>query len=263
VTSGRAPKAANEVLLHRHVAATLDAELGDAVRLRGLDADGREVERAFELVGLGVVPVMDGRIDAGVALTIDGLATISPYGEADFAIANFAPGASRADLFRELRAEGIEFKEPFDAERAGAGGIVHLDLERAGQAPWILAVLVGAMAAGVLVHLVLTASRAHRRDLAMHRALGFVRRQLVGASLTHAIALVGIALVVAVPTGIVTGNALWRTYARGLGVAPEAAVSWASLGELIAIVAVLAALTALPIALRLSRMQCAPVLRAE
>jgi hypothetical protein len=263
VTKGRAPKAADEVLLHRHLADALGADVGDAVTLRGVDARGATVEREFELVGLGVVPILDGRIDRGFAVTLDGLGTISPYSEADYALVNYAPGASSDDLDRELRASGIQFDAPFGVDRPKTADIAQLDLERAGQAPWILAILVGVMAAGVLMHLVLTASRAFRRDLAMHRALGFVRRQLVGASMTHAVALVGIALVLAVPIGIIAGRALWLTYARGLGVAPETAISWTSLGELVMGVAALAALTALPIALRLSRMQCAPVLRAE
>jgi len=90
VLVGRAPQGADELMLNTELAKRLDVEIGDEVAVLADDSyaflhDILGVERdlpdrretSFELVGIGVLPpVLDGRFDKGVSLTLDGLRRI-------------------------------------------------------------------------------------------------------------------------------------------------------------------------------------------
>jgi ABC-type antimicrobial peptide transport system permease subunit len=74
------------------------------------------------------------------------------------------------------------------------------------------------LAAGTLIHVVVTSMRRRRRDLAVLKTLGFTRRQLVltVASTATVSALIG--LLVGIPAGLATGRWLWTVRAEDLGV---------------------------------------------
>ena len=87
VIAGRAPEADHEVMLARELSDTTGADIGDAVDLHlatresmlamQLDVpwDGPADEvTELEVVGIGVLPIGDGRIGIGASLTFDGLA---------------------------------------------------------------------------------------------------------------------------------------------------------------------------------------------
>jgi hypothetical protein len=93
VVDGRAPAGPDEILLSRAVAERRRIGVGDAVDVIApgplfwlADAIGADPEidgmrpavRSFELVGIGVVPVLDGQLDRGAALTLDGLRRLLP-----------------------------------------------------------------------------------------------------------------------------------------------------------------------------------------
>ena len=84
--------------------------------------------------------------------------------------------------------------------------------------PLLLAGLLGLLGAGVLVHLLVTSVRARRRDLAVLKTIGFTRRQLATAVAAQATTLVLVALVIAIPLGIVIGRWTWSSFADDLGV---------------------------------------------
>jgi ABC-type antimicrobial peptide transport system permease subunit len=75
-----------------------------------------------------------------------------------------------------------------------------------------------------LVHVLVVSVARRRREASLLRALGFVRRQIAYSVWwqTTSIALVGI--VVGVPLGVAIGRAIWQSFARSLGVLPEAVV---------------------------------------
>ena len=95
------------------------------------------------------------------------------------------------------------------------------NLEKVAGLPPVVAAVLATLGALGLVHAVLVATRRQRRDLAVLRALGFVRGQvwsLVGVQ-TAAYCLVGV--VVGVPLGIIVGRWSWRVLARQLGAADD------------------------------------------
>lgn len=89
VLAGRAPEGADELVLNADIAAKLGVKIGDEVAVSGDDffaflhqllgvatdlPDRRTT--SFELVGIAVLPIMDGRFDKGMSLTMDGLRRI-------------------------------------------------------------------------------------------------------------------------------------------------------------------------------------------
>ena len=84
-----------------------------------------------------------------------------------------------------------------------------------------------ALAGGAVIAIALTLSASvhrRRRDLALLRALGFVRRQLLATIAWQAsvIAIVGVAL--GVPLGILLGRWLWTLFANSIDAVPEPTV---------------------------------------
>ena len=86
VVRGRTPEGPDELLISPALANELGVHVGDSVTILANDfyaflhddlgvardlPDLREVP--FELVGIGVLPIPDGRLDSGVSLTLDGL----------------------------------------------------------------------------------------------------------------------------------------------------------------------------------------------
>jgi len=88
--------------------------------------------------------------------------------------------------------------------------------------PLALAGLLGALALATLAHTLVTSIRRRRRDLAILKTLGFVRRQVSIAVAWQSTALAAIAAVIGVPLGVAAGRRLWGLFADQLGVAAGA-----------------------------------------
>ena len=129
--------------------------------------------------------------------------------------------------------------------------------------PLVLVGLLVLLAVATLVHLLVTAVRRRRKDLAMLRALGCRAAQMRRVVLVQATALVALAVVVAVPLGVIAGRVLWAATAHWLGVPVEQVVPvW----ELVAVVAGAFAVgwvAALAPAIRAGRVDPAEILRSE
>jgi ABC-type lipoprotein release transport system permease subunit len=90
VVEGRAPAGPDEIVLSRALAERQRVDVGDVVdvvappasfglaQALGADVGIGPAIRPFELVGIGVVPVLDGQLDRGAALTLDGIRRLIP-----------------------------------------------------------------------------------------------------------------------------------------------------------------------------------------
>ncbi len=88
--------------------------------------------------------------------------------------------------------------------------------------------LVSALALGVIVALALTliaSVRQRRRDLALLKAVGFVRWQLAAAVAWQATVAAVVGIVVGIPLGIIAGRWLWDLFARQIYAVPYPTVS--------------------------------------
>jgi len=129
--------------------------------------------------------------------------------------------------------------------------------------PAILAGLLAVMAAITIAHLLITAIRRRRRELAVLRALGLVPRQVSWAIAWQATTVVGVAAVIGLPLGLAVGRTAWAVVAGQIGVAVRPTVPVPLVLSLIPAALLVANLVAAGPAMAAARIRLAPVLRSE
>jgi putative ABC transport system permease protein len=220
VITGRAPVGPAEILLNPLLAKRLQVTIGDRVDLRRADpqnpSQASTTTLPFDVVGLGIVPIGDGRVDTGFALTLEGLATLVPSGP-DLAVLGLEAGADREQIKAGLVQAGLDETSIIEG-KLSSSKLVQLDTKQVAATPRIAAGLFAVTAAAVLVHSVIAAGRKRRRELAILKAIGLSARQATTASIWHALTATFIAVVLAVPIGAGIGTRLWSIYAESLGV---------------------------------------------
>ena len=100
---------------------------------------------------------------------------------------------------------------------------VPVNLVNFGQAvdfPLLLGVTLALFGAATLAHLLFVSVARRRRQVALLKVLGFVRRQVLATTCWQALTVVVIGLVIGVPVGIAVGESVWRTFASHLGAVP-------------------------------------------
>jgi predicted lysophospholipase L1 biosynthesis ABC-type transport system permease subunit len=129
--------------------------------------------------------------------------------------------------------------------------------------PLILGGVLALLAVGTLAHVLVTAVRRRRRDLAILKTLGLVRRQVLGVVEWQALSLAGVALLIGVPLGLLAGRWAWSLFASSVGLAPAVSIPIALVVLIIPVTAVVAALIAAWPGRAAARLRPATVLRAE
>jgi hypothetical protein len=267
IIAGRAPTTAREILLGTETLRALGLHIGDEVDAFGQDGTweqpGAETSARMRIVGTGVIPVAD-QFGHGAAMTIDGAASLNStvLGEAYFL--RVAPGTDHDAVLAALRRAFPG--APDDAILAfGAGDAPDplFKLEGIDSVPALFALLTTLMGAAVLAHVLLVGTRAHRRDLAVLRALGLSPGQTMRTVTWEAVLYVLVAAAVGTPLGIVAGRLAWRAYALGIDVVPEPVTPWAACAATATGALALAVLLALLPAWRAAHTRSAAVLRAD
>src|SRR5205085_1587278 len=82
---------------------------------------------------------------------------------------------------------------------------------------------------GVLAHLMISSARARRREVAVLKAMGLVRRQVAAAVAWEANALIGVCAGVGLFFGLAASHVVWRRFTDGLGVRVPDAVPYGGL----------------------------------
>ena len=129
--------------------------------------------------------------------------------------------------------------------------------------PLLLGAVLALLAVGTLVHVLVTGVRRRRRDLAVLKTLGLVRRQVLSVVEWQAVSLAAVALAVGVPLGILAGRWAWKLFADSAGVAPGASIPVSLVLLTIPVTAVLAALIAAWPGRTAARVRPAVTLRTE
>jgi ABC-type lipoprotein release transport system permease subunit len=106
--------------------------------------------------------------------------------------------------------------------------------------PEVLAGVLAVFGLAVLGQLIVLSGRRHRRDFAILKALGLLRRQVSLITAWQVTTLTGLSLLVGVPLGIAAGRWTWALFAQGLGI-PAVAITPVSLAVLTAATAMLLA----------------------
>jgi ABC-type lipoprotein release transport system permease subunit len=294
VLQGRAPAAADEIAVGPQTLAALGADIGDRVEMRVPGARGVALMR---IVGSAVFPTVgeNTRLGRGALVTpggaiefVEGIAAEGneitgagqedqdggaelnansaepvPERQAAFGVLlQLAPGADGDELVAELAEHlGVDYDDMFPNQRFAPTDIVNFG--RVETTPVVLGGVLAAFAAGALAHLLLSAVQRRRRDFAILKTLGFVRRQVAGAVAAQATTVTAIGLVVGVPVGVAVGRWVWTLMADSLGVVPRPQVPLSSLAAIVAASLVVANLIALVPGQLAARTRPANVLRSE
>lgn len=255
VVEGRAPAGPDEIFLGTKTLRDLDLDVGDTMPVSFAD---RTVP--MRVVGRGLLNEFAGaaRLGEGATITYEALRTLVPNSVRNLVLVRFTPGVeagpTRAKLTEALGNSGIYFpSRPSDLD----------SLRRVGSMPFVVAALLSAMAMGTLAHTLVSSVRRRRRDLAILKTLGFVRREVSVAVAWQATTLAVVALAVGLPVGVAAGRLAWTFFAERLGVPAQPATPALAAILLVPAMVVLAnAVAAFPARLA-GRIQPALALRSE
>ncbi len=220
VISGRRPRAPNEIALGPKTMRDAHARIGDTIEVHVPGLRGRRMT----VVGRVVIPpqTVAPQLGEGALLTQAAVKTLLGR--------RFTAGNSGTDVYARLR-PGADARTVAAALRPIVGrGFAEIALEkptdivnfgRVQKLPLILSGILAFFAAATLVHTLVTAARRRGRELAVFKALGFVRRQVIAVVLWQATTLVAGALLIAVPLGAGLGRWAWALFAGHVGVVRE------------------------------------------
>lgn len=209
---GRLPTDPLEIALGRAVQHAIGAKIGDEVQATTMD--GRRIR--LRVVGEVLVPALNIAGNEGVSegsmMTLDGLRDVAGL-RPSFMLFDVAPG----DTSARLAAIGKRYDEAASVLTDQQPADIR-SFDQVRGVPLLLAGLLGLLGAGVLAHALLTAVTRRRRELALLKVIGFTRRALSATVAVQATTLVGLAVVVGVPLGLVCGRWAWQTFADRVGV---------------------------------------------
>jgi len=270
IASGRAPKASDEIALSVKTLRALHASVGRTVPVAVVDPSSNQTVTKpvpMRIVGAAVTPQFfftqfSTNYSAVVAESfIDGFHIPGAAQGGDTFYVRFRPGVSVDSGLARIRSELPAASNAFILKRASTSDLGNLN--HISSLPSILAALLGLVAAGTLTHTLISSVRRRRRDLAVLRALGFIRRQVAMTVAWQATTIALISLAIGLPLGAILGRLAWRFFVNQLGYVPVTIIQL--LGILVSIPAVilLAILIASIPARAAARTEPAVVLRAE
>jgi len=129
--------------------------------------------------------------------------------------------------------------------------------------PLIFGAMLAVFGAATLAHLLVVSVSRRRREVGLLKVLGFVNGQVGSAVAWQASTLALVGIVIGVPLGLVVGQAVWRSFARNLGVVPVSVVPIWLIALLVAGVLVIANLIAIAPALVATRSKPGELLRTS
>ncbi len=222
VDRGRAPIGPDEIALGPAELEALDVAVGDTVEVAVPEFNGSTYSDTVSatVTGRAIVaaPVYESlRPGEGGAVTAGLMRRI--VGD-DLPVNLFFIALDDGDALTETTAALTNRISPnFWFTRADRAGVRSLRNVR--QLPSVLVALLAVMAAAALVHRLATSSRSLRRELAVLRSMGFTDSQFVQSGGAQGAAVSALALVGAVPAGLISAAVVWRVIAEYLVVVPR------------------------------------------
>ena len=259
VTRGRAPANKDEIALGARLREDLGVDIGGTVRLSSVEGAGSVVDRKLRVTGeiLFNDPVtLSTSLGEGGVVTPALLDELSA-GAGQRLLARFTDGADREVVTRRL---ARRFPGPI---RAAIPPDDVRNLESLRWLPWLLALLVGALAAVTLAHALILTVRHRRRDLAVLSVLGLTRWGTRRVTAFSTLLIVGLATLGGVPAGLFVGRLLWEQLRHSTGLASSPVRTWAEPAVVAAGMLVAAQAVTLVATRRLTAARPATILRAE
>lgn len=239
IVEGRAPIRASEIVVGERVLELLGAEIGDRVTAY---AANTRVDRT--IVGTLIAPGID-EIDKSAFLTPEGLDDITTDARSGAVLVD---GGDTDPEVLAQRLAGAELEvRPIPAPSS----IDNLD--EIGSLPAFVASFLAVLSVVAGVSAMVLTIRRRRREIAVLRSLGFVRRQVIGAIGAQSATLTLLALVAGLPLGIVAGRTVYGLLGANVGFLVQTTVPPVGLAAVVAgalLAAVLATLAVAPSAVR-------------
>jgi hypothetical protein len=236
--SGHLPDSDGQIALGTGTLRQLGAHIGSFVPVTIAAGGGAPHPATFEVVGTtSFAPTFGtGSLGAGAMLTLNG---------AIAAICKNAPPKCQGAASAALRQQGSVWGVLLSAlpGPAGAGALASLshlyatqvslpvspsylvDFGQAVNFPLLLGIALALFGAATFTHLLVASVARRRRDVALLKALGFVRRQIAAAVCWQATTVAVVAVGTGVPVGIAIGRLIWRAFASNIGAVPVPVVS--------------------------------------
>ena len=290
--SGHAPTAPGQIILGQATLSALHKHVGDTVQV-GLGSPGTAPlylpPQKLRIVGTATFPAVSGSsnfadhtsMGVGGLFSFESLPqtfvrnTVNPdpaQNGPTLVFLRYRANVSRAAAISHVhRIIAIAARQFASDPAAGGASVSVLPVQRpaaivnyqaTGDTPLVLAFALAAAATVALALSMVASVRRRRRDLAVLKTLGFVRRQMLATVAVQALVTASIAVAVGVPLGVAAGRQLWVAFARSIYAVPEptvpASVALAAVGAVVVAVAV----AAIPGRLA-ARTPAADVLRAD
>jgi ABC-type antimicrobial peptide transport system permease subunit len=273
---GRPPATAHQIVLGSRTLRRLGKQVGDLVSVQATSGS-RPV--AMRVVGEAIFPSFGVGIFTPTGLG-DGAAVFAPLLRPnsvgcprgiscyDFFLIRFRPGTPVTAIstlgsrfVSELTASGCPPGTCQALTAAAPAAISNYASVRA--TPLALGGLLGLLAVALMAQALLTTTRRRRRDFAVVKTLGFIRRQVSAAVAWQATALAAVALLVGLPLGVAGGRWAWALFAGSVGVGPGAAVPLSAIALVVPVTLLLANVIAAGPGWAAARVRPAVALRAD
>jgi len=246
--AGRAPRRADEIAFGTKTMRAQHLAIGQRVKV----STGGPV-RSLRITGrvLLTPSVVNNSVPLGEAAVVSGAALRALHADApvNVFLVRLRPGVDRSAALTRLRADFpgtvLSAVRPPDIE----------NLQRVSTLPMLLALLFALVALVTIGNTLVSAVRRRRRDLAVLRTLGFVRRQVSAVVAWQATTVALIAIAIGLPLGAAAGRSVWTLVTDRLGLAPDAVIPAGLLFVLAAVALVAANLVAVIPGLLASRTQ--------
>lgn len=212
ITAGRGPVADDEVALGHGTMDMLDVAIGDTATLT--DVVDPTIGHQFEVVGEVVLnDGLSAQPGEGGLVTVEAFDEMAPDNLSQTYAVWVDDDADRPSTLDALQ---TAFPTTFVGDPEPPSAVRNLGL--IADQPAMIALVVGVLAGGALVHALVSSVRRGRRQIGVLKTLGFTRSQVSASVAWHASMLAGGALIIGVPLGIVAGRVAWALIAEDLGV---------------------------------------------
>lgn len=224
---GHPPRTSHEIVLGTSTLRQIRRHVGQTVTVTVSRRQLREriVGRAvFPDFGQGGFTPTD--LGEGAQMSIQPLAeSVQPSLGFDFVLLHFTRGQLRTTAmasFERSMAGFCQHIQPSpcvvtDQRPNGITSYTNID-----RTPGVLAALLAILGAAVLGQFAVVSGRRRRRDFAILKALGLLRRQINSITAWQISILTGLALLAGLPLGIAAGRGTWALFARDLGIPANA-----------------------------------------
>ncbi|HEX4163642.1 MAG TPA: FtsX-like permease family protein, partial [Acidimicrobiales bacterium] len=229
LVAGHAPQAPGQIVLAAKTMEALHRHVGQTVRLP-TPAGVLTMRIVGQMVAPSIGDIFTNGMGEGAWVygpqVHEVLATTPPPGDTtglpptlfDMFLVRYAhgvsPAAGLASLQRQFGHDVLQYVPPADV----------INLQSVDRLPYLLTGLVVVLGIATVGNMLVVSVRRRRRDLAILKTVGFVRRQVAGVVAWQASSIGVVALVIGIPVGIAAGRWAWNTVADGIGTSSAAIV---------------------------------------